>query len=105
MPLALRENVEHNNVVHQAAVVATVETLKLAHVHPDQRVVIDDLGYDDDGIMHVSIRYGFQDEHNAPDALRQAAEQGLESEIDIDNASYFVSRITIVRGDAPGMST
>jgi KUP system potassium uptake protein len=105
MPLALRENVEHNNVVHQAAVVVTVETLKVAYVHPDDRVVVDDLGYRDDGIMHVSVRYGFQDEHNVPDALRQAAEQGLESEIDIDNASYFVSRITIVRGDAPGMST
>jgi KUP system potassium uptake protein len=38
-----------------------------------------------------------------PAALRQAAEQGLEVEIDIDNATYFVSKITIVRGDAPGM--
>ena len=102
MPLALRENVEHNNVVHQAAVVVTVETLEVAYVHPDDRVVVDDLGYRDDGIMHVSVRYGFQDEHNVPDALRQAAEQGLESEIDVDKASYFVSRITIVRGDAPG---
>jgi KUP system potassium uptake protein len=79
--------------------------LKVAYVHRDDRVVVDDLGYRDDGIMHVSIRYGFQDEHHVPDALRQAVEQGLESEIDIDNASYFVSRITIVRGDAPGMST
>src|SRR4051794_974673 len=87
MPLALRENVEHNNVVHQAAVVVTVETLKVAYVHPDQCVVVDDLGYRDDGIMHVSIRYGFQDEHNVPDALRQAVEQGLESEIDIPRCS------------------
>ena len=78
---------------------------QVAHVYPDDRVVVDDLGYRDDGIMHVSVRYGFQDEHDVPDALRQAAEQGLESDIDIDNASYFVSRITIVRGDAPGMST
>jgi KUP system potassium uptake protein len=105
MPLALRENVEHNNVVHEAVVVVSVETLKVAHVHPDEQVFVDDLGYHDDGIMHVSVRCGFQDEHNVPDALRRAVAIGLEREIDIDNATYFVSRITIVRGDAPGMST
>ncbi len=105
MPLALRENVEHNNVVHQAVVVVSVETHKVAHIHRDERVVVDDLGYSDDGIMHVSVHCGFQDDHNVLDALRQAVEIGLESEIDIDNATYFVSRITIVCGDAPGMST
>jgi KUP system potassium uptake protein len=99
-----------------AAVVVEVlgsEVVDVEHAHhgPDVGIPVlraarrADLGYRDDGIMHVSIRYGFQDEHNVPDALRQAAEQGLESEIDIDNASYFVSRITIVRGDAPDMST
>ena len=62
MPLALRENVEHNNVVHEAVVVVSVETLKVAHVRPDEQVFVDDLGYHDDGIMHVSVRCGFQDE-------------------------------------------
>ena len=104
MPLALRENVDHNNVVHEAVVVVSVETLKVAHVHRDEQVVVDDLGYRDDGIMHVSLSCGFQDDHDVPEALRQAVELGLESEIDIDNATYFVSRITIVCGDAPGMS-
>jgi KUP system potassium uptake protein len=105
MPLALRENVEHNHVVHEAVVIVSVETLKVPHVPRAERIVVDDLGYRDDGIMHISMRFGFQDEHNVPDALRQAAEQGLEADIEIDNATYFVSRITIVRGDAPGMST
>jgi KUP system potassium uptake protein len=104
MPLALRENVDHNNVVHEAVVVVSVETLKVAHVHRDEQVVIDDLGYRDDGIMHVSVRCGFQDRHDVPEALRQAVELGLEAEIDIDNATYFVSRITLVCGDAPGMN-
>ena len=90
--------------MHEAVVVVSVETVKVPHVERADRVVVDDLGYRDDGIMHVSVRYGFQDKHNVPDALRQAVEQGLEVEIDIDGATYFVSRITIVRGDAPGMS-
>ena len=105
MPLALRENVEHNNVVHEAVVVVSVQTLKVARVRRDDRVEIDDLGYRDDGIMHITVSYGFQDSHDVRDALRQAVEIGLESEIDIDGATYFVSRVTIVRGDAPGMRT
>ena len=80
MPLALRENVEHNNVVHEAVVVISVETLKVAHVHRDEQVVVNDLGYRDDGIMHVSLRCGFQDRHNVPAALRQAVEPDPRSE-------------------------
>ncbi|MEJ3658618.1 potassium transporter Kup [Actinomycetes bacterium KLBMP 9759] len=104
MPLALKENVEHNHVVHEAVVVVSVQTLRIPYVHPDDRVVVDDLGYRDDGIMHVLARFGFQDEHNVPAALRLAVEKGLEVPIEIAEATYFVSRITIVRGDAPGMS-
>ncbi len=103
MPLALRENVDHNHVVHEAVVVMSVETTRVPHVDRCERVVIDDLGYRDDGIMHVTARFGFQDEHDVPAALRQAVEQGLEVDIDIDGATYFVSRITIVPGDTPGM--
>jgi KUP system potassium uptake protein len=39
-----------------------------------------------------------------PAALRQAVSEGLEVAIDIDNATYFISKITIVRGDDPGMA-
>jgi KUP system potassium uptake protein len=35
--------------------------------------------------------------------LRMAAER-LECDIDVDHASYFLSRITLVATDAPGMS-
>jgi hypothetical protein len=91
--------------VNAVLVVVSVETLKIPHVPKADRVEVDDLGYRDDGIMHISVRYGFQDEHHVPDALRQAVEQGLEVEVDIDNATYFVSKITIVAGDAPDMNT
>jgi KUP system potassium uptake protein len=104
MPLALRANVEHNHVVHEAVVVTSVETTRVPHVPHAERITVDDLGYRDDGIMHISIRYGFQDEHDVPAALRQAAaEHDLEVPLDLDNATYFVSRITIVLGDTPGM--
>jgi KUP system potassium uptake protein len=104
MPLALRANVDHNHVIHEAVVVVSVETLKIPRVPRSDRVVVDDLGYRDDGIMHVSVRFGFQDVHLVPAALRQAVEQGLEVPIDVDSPTYFVSKITITPGDTPGMA-
>jgi len=103
-PLALRENVDHNHVLHESVVVVSVETLRVPHVHRSERVEIDDLGYDDDGILHVTIRYGFQDRHDVPEALLQAAGEGMEVEIDVAGATYFISQATIVRGPHPHMS-
>jgi KUP system potassium uptake protein len=103
MPLALRANVDRNHVLHEAVVVVSVETRGAPHVPDDERIVVDDLKYRDDGILHITVRYGFQDVHDVPTALRQACGQGLEVDVDIDDATYFVSRITIVRGDQPGM--
>ena len=38
-----------------------------------------------------------------PATLRRAAEQGMLGDLDIDAAIYFVSEITLVRGDDPGL--
>jgi len=103
-PLALRENVDHNHVVHESVVIVSVETRRAPHVPRSERVVVDELGYEDDGILHLTIRYGFQDDQNVPAALRQAAGDGLEADVDAANATYFISQITIVRGDSPGVA-
>jgi KUP system potassium uptake protein len=103
-PLALRENVDHNRVIHESVVIVSVDIRRVPHVDPSERVVVDDLGYADDGILHLTVSYGFQDEMNVPRALRQAHEEGLEVDVDVANATYFVSQITLVRGDGAGMS-
>jgi KUP system potassium uptake protein len=59
--------------------------------------------YADDGIAHVTARFGFQDEPNLPETLRLAKEKGLECDLDLAHASYFLSRTTIHATDAPGM--
>jgi len=102
-PLALRENVDHNHVLHECVVIVAVQTKPVPHVHRSERVEVDELGYEDDGILHITLRYGFQDNQNVPAALLQATEEGLEVDIDVANAIYFVSKITIVHGDDPGM--
>jgi KUP system potassium uptake protein len=103
-PLALRENLDYNHVLHESVVIVSVDTKRVPHVPRAQRIVVDELGYEDDGILHLTISYGFQDHKNVPAALRQAVSEGLEVAIDIDNATYFISKITIVRGDDPGMA-
>jgi KUP system potassium uptake protein len=103
-PLAMRANVEHNNTLHASVVVVTVETLRVPSVPQREQIDIDDLGYRDDGISLVVVRLGFQDDTNVPRILRLAAEHGLEGDCDVGTASYFVSRMTLVATDAPGMS-
>jgi KUP system potassium uptake protein len=102
-PLAMRANVEHNKSLQESAVVLSIRTEPVPHIAPGERLVVDDLGFSDDGITHLTARFGFADEPDIPETLRLAKEAGLECEIDVDHASYFISRITIVRTDAPGM--
>jgi KUP system potassium uptake protein len=99
----MRATVEHSNALHRNVVIVSIDTLKVPNVLENEQVAVDDLGYRDDGITHVTARYGFMDKIDVPGTLRIAAED-LEGELDLDRASYFLSRISIVRTDAPGMS-
>jgi KUP system potassium uptake protein len=104
-PLALRDNVDYNHVLHDSVVIVSAETATVPHVCRSEQIAVDDLGCADDGIVYLTVRYGFQDDQDVPAALRQAAADGLPVEIDVEAATYFVSEITIVLGDDPGMRT
>src|SRR3954452_10808861 len=104
-PLALRANVEHNHVLHECVLIVSLSTERVPYVHEDQRLEIDDLGYSDDGITHITGRFGFQDVMDVPALLRQAAQHGIEGDPQLENPSYFVSRISIIPTDRPGMAT
>jgi KUP system potassium uptake protein len=102
-PLALRANLEHNHSVHATTIVISLQALNVPHVQDDKRLKLDELGYQDDGICHVTARYGFQDDIDIP-ALLQRSLDKLEGDVDLDDVSYFVSRATIVVTDEPGMA-
>jgi KUP system potassium uptake protein len=106
-PLALRANLDYNHVVHERVVIVSVTNENVPHVPAAERISIDDLGYHDDGIFHLTVRYGFQDEQDIPAALRLAASRpappGTEFDVDPDGASYFLSRGTLRFTQAPGM--
>jgi KUP system potassium uptake protein len=104
-PLALRANVEFNRVLHQRVIIVTVLSAKVPRVPPEQRLTVDELGHGHDGIVHLSACFGFHDDQDIPDVLRQARTLLPELNCDPDTASYFLSHITIERGHRSGMST
>jgi KUP system potassium uptake protein len=103
-PLAMRATVEHLHSLSRHVVLLTIETLTISHVPSADRIVIDDLGYRDDGITHVTARFGYMDQPNVPAVMHQVQEADLEFAIDGDELSYFLSKIDLYRGDTPGMS-
>jgi KUP system potassium uptake protein len=103
-PLALRANVEHNHVRHEYVLIMSIETEPVPRVPAHERIVIDDLGYADDGIIHVTARFGYMDEPNIPSALRALEAADVEGPVDLDDASYFLSKIELRRGDEPTMA-
>ena len=105
-PLALRANLDHNHVVHEHVVIISATSENVPHVTKD-RISVDDLGYRDDGIVHVTARYGFQDFQDIPAALREAvrgaATGNTELAIDPEHVSYFLSKATLRLTKAPGL--
>ena len=68
------------------------------HVSHTARASADDLGRTEQGIYHLRLRYGFTDQVDVPAALTLAVEQGILPEaVDLDAASYFISRIALRR--------
>ena len=57
-------------MLHENVVIVSVQTLNVPHVDESERVTVDDLGYTDDGITHVTARFGFQDDLDVPATLR-----------------------------------
>jgi KUP system potassium uptake protein len=102
-PLALRENLRHNETIHETVVIVSVHTINVPHVQESKRLVVDELGYKDDGICRITARYGFQDDIDVPSVLHASAER-IEGDVRLDTASYFISKTTIVPTAAPGMS-
>jgi KUP system potassium uptake protein len=103
-PLALRANVEHNEILHEEVLILSVETMPAPHVPEAERLQIDDLGHIEDRIIYVTARFGYMDQTNVPDLLPLLRDADPQNPLPDDNLSYFVSRIELVQGHAPGMS-
>ncbi|MEV0335616.1 potassium transporter Kup [Nocardia sp. NPDC050717] len=104
-PLAMRANVEHNHVRHQHVAIVSIATDPVPRVPAEERLTVDHLGHGDDGIVHVTARYGYMDRPDVPGVLRLLDAEATEGRLDLDHASYFVSKIELRRGDEPTMAS
>ncbi|WP_329352521.1 potassium transporter Kup [Streptomyces sp. NBC_01261] len=103
-PLAMRANVEHNHVRHEQVVILSIETEPVPRVPADRRIVVDGLGYADDGIVHVTARFGYMETPDVPATLAMLDPADTEGPLLLDQASYFLSTIDLRRGPAPTMA-
>jgi KUP system potassium uptake protein len=104
-PLAMRANVEHNHVLHEHVLILSIETLPVPYVSADDRIVVDELGYEDDGIVRATARFGYMQRTNVPDVLRRAARESDEFAFDADETTYFLSTVELAIGNRPGLAT
>jgi KUP system potassium uptake protein len=102
-PLAMRATVEHLHALHEHVVILTIETMPVPRVPPARRLVIDELGYRDDGITHATARFGYMDRTDVPRVLRRIEREDIEGPLEVKSASYFLSTIELVRGDDKSM--
>jgi KUP system potassium uptake protein len=97
-PLALRTCVEHTHVLHKHVIIVSIETLPMPRAPEGERIRVDDLGYKRDGIVFVTANYGYMEKTHVLDALRSLTPKQSEGKIAIDDASYFLSHLELVRG-------
>ncbi|MEM5370341.1 potassium transporter Kup [Paraburkholderia azotifigens] len=99
VPHALVNNLIHNHVLHKRVVFLTVNNDEIPWVDENERVSLTTVC---EGCYQLTIRYGFKDEVDLPKALATAKSLGLD--VEPDEASYFLSRATVVPTPGAGMA-
>src|SRR3954466_3145988 len=91
-PLALRANVEHNQVLHDHVVILTIDTLSISWVADSEHIEIDPLGHTHDGIIHVTARFGYMETPDVRRALNVLEPEKTEGLIAIDDTRRISCR-------------
>jgi KUP system potassium uptake protein len=77
----------------------------IPHVDRGDRFMVQPRGHGLFKVCHVTMRIGYQDRLDVPEALAPARKEGLlDRGLDLEHASYFVSRIAITPTAEPGMA-
>jgi KUP system potassium uptake protein len=104
-PLALKDLVAHVHALHQTVLVVSVVAASVPHVDPNKRFVVQRMGRGLCQVLNVRVRNGYQETDSVPDALALARKRGvLPRNLDLEGATYFLSRITIAATHEPGMA-
>ncbi len=104
-PLALRAEVERIHALHEKVVIVSLDGVSIPHVDPADRFSVEQLGRGLFKVVYLTIRVGYRDRSDVPGALALARKRGLLARnLDLEHASYLLSRITITPTPEPGMS-
>ena len=104
-PLALRAQVRHNHALHEKVLIVSLDTVSIPHVPVEDRFAVEMLGRGLFKVAAITINVGYQDRSNVPELLALARKRGLlERNLDLEHASYFVSRMTILPQDGRGFT-
>ncbi|MDP9316829.1 MAG: potassium transporter Kup [Chloroflexota bacterium] len=98
-PAALLANLRDNGVLHERVLLLTVTTAEVPHVAEAERVTVESRGH---GFYRGTVRFGFMEESNVPQALKGLSLPGLT--FDPQQVPYFVSRTRVLATNLPGMA-
>lgn len=100
VPLALKENLQYNHVLHERVVIVSIVNENVPHVRHLDRARVTDLGSPGVGIVHLAYHVGFNDTQDVPQAVRWGVGLVPEMEFDPDDARYFLSVVRL-QHDSP----
>ena len=101
-PLALRGLVEHTRTLPQKVLIVSIVSRNVPHVLRERRFSVRRMGRGRCQVQHVVVRNGYRDTNSIPELLELARKHGyLERNLDLEGASYFLSRITITETKEP----
>ncbi len=100
VPPALLHNLKHNKVLHEHVVFLSIRVADVPYVSEDERFEVHKLSASS---WQAAVNYGFKEDPDVPDALRQIAEAYPEIDLEPMRTSFFLSRQTVVAARKPAM--
>ncbi len=102
VPVALLQNLRHNRVLHRHNIILSVATSQMPFVPEAHRLAVERLS---SSITCVVLNFGYMEIPDVPRALKglpsQGGGQGVD--FDVDHASYFLGRRSIVSDAKAGL--
>jgi KUP system potassium uptake protein len=92
IPLPLTQNLKYNRVLHENILLVAVSIAEIPRVPATERAVVAPVCA---GVTRVELRYGFMEEPNVPQGLREALSHGRIDPCRLESAIYFTGHETI----------
>ncbi|ANY15799.1 potassium transporter Kup [Bordetella pseudohinzii] len=101
VPPALLHNLKHNKVLHDHVVFLSIRVADVPYIPDSGRFEVAQVS---PSSWQVIIHYGFKEDPDVPDALREVAEAYPEIDLEPMRTSFYLSRQTVVSAKRSAMS-